>query len=127
MRLPGHPLPPKSLAVPAPGKQPAFEEVAHIVLTGALCGLSVCIMCLTQEMLERWMHQLHDCPHRFTLLDVLNTNRATLADWKALLRRQSYDVTVLHGVRSEVRARRVAVGYVKGLVDAVSSGLVVVV
>ncbi len=122
MRLP----PSKTLIVPARGKHPTFDEVTGIALTGALCGLSVCVLCLTQEMLERWMRRLDECSVPITLLDVLNTNRATLTDWQALLTSQPYDVTVLHGVQSELQANRLSVGYVKSLVDAVPSGMVIV-
>jgi hypothetical protein len=116
----------KSLAIPAPGKQPTFDEVTSIVLTGACFGLSVCVMCLTQEMLERWMGRLQAHPKSVTLLDVLNTNRATLADWKAFLGSQPHDITVLSGVQSELQAGQLSVGYLKALVEAVPAGLVMV-
>ena len=60
----------------------AFDEVVDIALTGAFGGLSVCVMCLTEEILERWRSRLEDLSHPVTLLDVLNTNRATLEDWQ---------------------------------------------
>lgn len=123
-------LPPqatKSLAIPAPGSRPRFEQVAAIALMAAeICGQSVCVLCLTQETLQRWICRLEKFSAPVTLLDVLNTNRATLADWKTLLSQQSYDVTILHGVHYELQADRLSVGYVKELVDAVPSGLVVV-
>jgi len=117
----------KSLAVPAPGKQPSFEEVAGIAIASAMvCNQSVCVLCLTQQLLERWMQELEELAVPITLLDVVNTNRATLADWKELLSGNAYNVTVLHGTYRELRANRLSVGYVKALVDAVSSGLVIV-
>ena len=117
----------KSLAIPAPGRRPSFEEVAAIALMGAtICGQSVCVLCLTQELLERWMCKLEVLSAPVTLLDVVNTNRATLEDWKELLSGHAYDVTVLHGTCRELRADRLSVGYVKALVDAVPSGLVIV-
>jgi hypothetical protein len=73
-----HPVPTKVLAIPTSGKQSAFDEVVDIALTGAFCGLSVCVMCLTEEMLERWRSRLEDLSHPVTLLDVLNTNRARM-------------------------------------------------
>jgi hypothetical protein len=91
-----------------------------------ICGQSVCVLCLTQELLERWMCQLEDLPAPITLLDVVDTNRATLADWKELLSRDTHDVTVLHGAYPEIKAKRLSVGYVKALVDAVPSGLVII-
>jgi hypothetical protein len=100
--------------------------VAGIALTAALCNLSVCVLCLTQGMLERWMRRLDEFSAPITLLDVLNTNPATLADWEAFLSGGSYDVVVLHGAQVELQANRLSVGYVKALVDAVPSGLVIV-
>jgi hypothetical protein len=38
-----------------------------------------------QELLEGWMCQLVELSVPITLLDVMNTNRATQADWKELL------------------------------------------
>jgi hypothetical protein len=116
----------KSLAIPAPGRKPNFDDVAGIALTAALCNLSVCVLCLTQGMLGCWMRRLGDFSVPITLLDVLNTNRATLADWEVFLSGGSYDVIVLHGARVELQADRLSVGYVKALVDAVPSGLVMV-
>jgi hypothetical protein len=117
----------KSLAIPTPGSRPRFEHVAAIALMAAeICGQSVCVLCLTQETLQKWICRLEKDSAQVTLLDVLNTNRATLADWKTLLRQQAYDVTILHGVHHELQADRLSVGYVKELVDAVPSGLVVV-
>jgi hypothetical protein len=117
----------KPLAIPAPGSRPRFEEVTAIALMAAeICDQSVCVLCLTQETLQSWIRRLEEFSAPVILLDVLNTNRATLADWKALLSEQSYDVTILHDAQSELQANRLSVGYVKELVDAVPSGLVVV-
>ncbi len=117
----------KSLVLPAKGKQPTFDEVANIVLLSTFCNLSVCVMCLTQETLEHWMDWLNrSSSASVTLLDVLNTNCATLTDWKALLSSQSYDITVLSGAGAELQTNRLSVGYVKALVRAVPAGLVVV-
>jgi hypothetical protein len=117
----------KSLAIPTPGIQPSFEEVATIAaMSATFCGQSVCVLCLTQEILERWMCQLAGHSASITLLDVLSTSRATLKDWTELLGSHDYDITVLHGACSELRARRISVGYVKALIDAVPSGLVMV-
>jgi hypothetical protein len=90
-----------------------------------VCGQSVCVLCLTQELLEGWMCQLAGEAASITLLDVLNTNRATLRDWTELLGSHNYDITVLHGACSELRTKRISLGYIKVLVDAVPSGLVV--
>ena len=57
---------------------------------------------LIRPILERWKSRLEDLSHPVTLLDVLNTNRATLEDWQTFLNAQPHDVTVLHGVQSEL-------------------------
>jgi hypothetical protein len=87
---------------------------------------SVCVLCLTEELLEGWISELEDLSAPITLLDVLNANRATLVDWEELLGSHAYDVTVLHGACTELRAGRLSAGYVKVLMDAVPSGLVIV-
>ncbi len=116
----------KQLAIPASGKQPTFEEVANIVTVGALCELSVCVMCLSGEMLDYWLERLAHFPRRVTVLDVLNTNRATLKDWQSFLSQQHYDITVLHGAQAELQAGQLAPAYVTRLVEAVPAGLVMV-
>jgi len=83
-------------------------------------------VCLTEEMLERWRSRQEDLSHPVTLLDVLNTNRATHEDWQTLLSAQTHDITVLHGVQSELSANRVSASYVTVWADAIPSGLVVV-
>ncbi|GAB4538451.1 MAG: hypothetical protein Kow0063_26280 [Anaerolineae bacterium] len=117
----------KSLAIPAPGKRPGFDQVAAIALMGAItCSQSVCVLCLTQELLERWLRRLEELPAPVTLLDVTGNNRATLKDWQELLGHHACDVTILHGACDELRVNRLSVGYVRALVEAVPSGLVVI-
>ena len=117
---------PKTLVIPGQGKRPTFEEVARVVLTGARCDLSVCVICLSPDTLVRWMAWLETLPGSVTLLDALNTNRATLKDWQTFLQNQTFDLTVLAGVEAELQARRLSVGYVKALVEAAPAGLVMV-
>jgi hypothetical protein len=105
----------KSLAIPAPGRKPNFDDVAGIALTAALCNLSVCVLCLTQGMLGCWMRRLGDFSVPISYSSV-----------ECRLSGGSYDVIVLHGARVELQADRLSVGYVKALVDAVPSGLVMV-
>jgi hypothetical protein len=117
----------KSLAVPAPGASPTFDNVADIALTAASFEQAICVMCLTQELLKRWMLKLNASDASVASLDTFDANRATLADWEAFLSAQSYDIVVLHGVRAELQARRLSVSYVKSLMDAIPSGLVMLV
>jgi hypothetical protein len=96
----------KSLAIPAHEKRPSFDEVAAIALMGAtICGQSVCVLCLTQELLEHWMYRLEGLPAPIILLDVVDTSRTTLADWKKFLSNHIHDVTVLHGAFRELKGQ----------------------
>jgi hypothetical protein len=70
--------------------------------------------------------RLQDLSHPVTLLDVLDTTWATLDDWQTGLSAQTCDITVLHGVQSELSANRISASYVTALVHAIPSGLVVV-
>ena len=118
----------KSLIIPAKGKQPTFNEVANIVLTGAMCEMSVAVFCLTQELLSTWACRLEQSNFTVSLphLELLDLNHATLPDWQAFLGSQSYDMTVLHGAQAELRANQLSVEYVKALIDAAPSELVMV-
>jgi hypothetical protein len=117
----------KSLAVPVNGRVPSFEEVTGIIKLAVGFDLSVCVLCLNQPVLERWIDWSEEQTEPITLLDILNNNQATLSDWKDFLRNQSYDLTVLAGVKTELEAKRLSAGYVEALVKAVPSGLVMVI
>ncbi len=117
----------KSLVVPAPGTSPTFDDVADIALTAAFLEQAVCVICLTQEFLAQWMLKLNAFDAPIASLDTFDANRSTLADWEIFLSGQSYDVVVLHGVRAELQARRLSVSYVKSLMDAIPSGMVILV
>jgi len=120
------PLSTKTLALPTTENQRTFEEIAGMILMDALLGSSVCVVCLTDELLARWLKRLDGYDVPITLLDALNSNWATLTDWRAFLGGQPHDVTLLHGVMAEMKANRLSLGYVKHLVEAVPAGLVVI-
>jgi hypothetical protein len=117
--------PGKSLAIPTQGRHHTFDEIADLVLTNSLCGSSVEVLCLTQELLESWLHWLEQFPATAMLPEVLNANQATLGDWREYLGGQHYDITIFHGHWAELRANRLSVDYVTGLVNAVPTGMVV--
>lgn len=119
--------PKKSLAIPVSGREPTFEEVAGIVSLTVRFNMSVCVLCLNQPVLDRWLNWSEKQSKSIILLDILDDNRATLPDWKAFLHDQTYDLTVLAGVKTEVQAERLSVSYVDALVKAIPSGLVMVV
>jgi len=116
---------PKRLAIPASGECPDFGTVARLALNCALLGMQVCVMCFTQEVLDRWTGYSHPALSGIMLLDVLDCNRATLSDWKKMLQAHSLDLLVLHGATNELQARRLAVRYVTALVDAAAADMVV--
>ena len=116
----------KSLAIPAKGTLPCFKDVFDIALTGAQFDLSVGVICLTEKMLERWMHSLEEVAEEFSAdPELLDANAATLEDWEAYLAGQSYNITVLSGAREELQHRRISVDYVKTLIDAAPVGTIV--
>lgn len=121
------PQPPgRHLALPKPGKTHTFEEIAAMARVNALCGYTVCVLCLNEAIHHTWLRKLDKWPAPITLLDVLDSNRATLTDWQRYLRSQPHDLTILHGATAELQANRLAVRYVAALVDAVPGGVIVV-
>ncbi len=123
---PAVPTPPeKMLALPRPGAVHTFNDIANLVWVNILWHKSVAVLCLTQEILDLWLDWLERFPAELPSLDVLDLDRASLDDWQVFLSRQSYDLTVLHGVYIELAAGRLSVGYVKALVDAAPAGVVV--
>lgn len=124
---PRPPLQPgRHLAIPIPGRTHTFEEIARVARVNALCGCTVCVLCLNEEIYATWLCWTEEWPASLTLLDVLDSNRATLRDWQRYLRSQPHNMTILHGACAELQAGRVAVSYVAALVDAVPSGIIVV-
>lgn len=123
---PAVPTPPeKMLALPRPGKVHTFDDIANLVWVNVLWHKSVAVLCLTHETLDLWLDWLERFPAELPALEVLDLDTATLGDWQLFLSRQSYDLTVLHGVYTELAADRLSVGYVKALVDAAPAGVVV--
>jgi hypothetical protein len=102
-----------------------FDDLANLVWVNVLWHKSAAVFCLTQEILDLWLHWLERFPAELPALEVLDLDRATLNDWQAFLSRQSYDLTVLHGVCPELAADRISARYVAELVNAVPGGVVV--
>ncbi|NJN95563.1 MAG: hypothetical protein HC875_16365 [Anaerolineales bacterium] len=117
--------PAKRLALPRPGKLPTFDDLVNLVWVSILWEMPVGILCLTQESLDLWTGWLERFPAGLPALDVLDINQATLADWQAFLRDQSYDVTLLHGASAELQANRLSIPYVMALVNAAPDGVIV--
>jgi hypothetical protein len=119
------PPPEKMLALPRPGQVHTFDDIANLVWVNVLWHKSAAVFCLTQEILDLWLHWLDRFPAELPALEVLDLDYATLSDWEVYLSRQSYDLTVLHGVCAELAAGRMSTHYVGMLVDAVPGGVVV--
>ena len=119
------PPPEKMLALPRPGRVYTFDDIAYLIWVNILWHKSAAVLCLTHEILDLWLNWLERFPADLPVLDVLDLDHATLSDWQAFLGRQSYDLTVLHGVCTELAADRLSARYVAGLVDAVPGGVVV--
>jgi hypothetical protein len=117
--------PEKMLALPRPGRVYTFDDIANLVWVNVLWHKSAAVFCLTQEILDLWLHWLERFPAELPALEVLDLDRATLNDWQTFLSRQSYDLTVLHGVCPELAADRISARYVAELVNAVPGGVVV--
>ncbi len=119
--------PEKVLAFPRPGQMHTFDDIANLVWMNILWHKSAAILYLTHEILDLWLNWLERFPTELPTLDVLDLNHATLSDWQAFLGCQSYDMTVLHGVCTELAADRLSARYLAGLVDAVPGWVVVLV
>lgn len=117
----------KTLAIPGKGISPRFDDVFAIALTGVQFDLSVGVLCLSQEMLERWMCRLEEVAEKFPAAtpELLDSDAATLEDWEAYLGKQTYSITVLSGAREELQNCRISVDYIKTLVDAAPVGTIV--
>ena len=119
------PPPEKMLALPRPGRMYTCDDIANLVWVNVLWHQSAAVLCLTQAVLDFWLHWLERFPAELPALEVLDLDRATLGDWQSFLSRQSYDLTVLHGVCAELSAGRISSRYVGRLVEAVPGGVVV--
>ena len=115
----------KRFAIPNLGWQPSFEEVADIALTAASFNQSVCVLCWSQALQERWMYYLDNFSASVPLLAVLDANQATLVECKVLLGDCPDDIIVMHGVQAACQSERLSIKYATALIDAVPSGLVV--
>ena len=118
------PRPAKSLALPVRGKSPTFTEVANIALTGALWGMSVCVICVTEDALAHWQHKGEEGSPLPPSLHILDAHRATLADWEGFLRGSVYDMIVFQGVQAGLQGGWLSLGYVRALVEAIPQGLI---
>ncbi len=113
----------KSLAVVNPDRQPTFEEVADVVQMGVRCDLSVCVLCWSDALRERWQREF-DENSRLTL-DVLDSDQTTMTEWKNLFSNHAYDLTVLHGIHSAYENDQLSNGYARALFEAIPQGTVV--
>lgn len=123
--FPGPPL--KRLAIPRPGQQHTFAEVASLVLVSLFTGLTVRIVCLTQESYDHWLVWLNCIPANAGLLELFDANQATLKDCVEFLTEHPGDIVVLHGACTELWPHQISTAYVSALVETVPDGIVMVV
>lgn len=119
------PLSGRMLALPVAGKVPSFTNIAGIVKMGLLYNQQVCIFCLTEKGLARWLEWVERLPAP-PQPELLNANHATLPDWVGYLNRHRFDLVVLSNAWAELQAGRLAVGYLNTLIRAIPAGLVMV-
>jgi hypothetical protein len=121
----GKRTPGKSLALPTTGHPPTFDQLVEIILAAITCRFSVGVLCLTETALADWSNWPGRLTPSLATFDVLDLNQASLADWQSFLSSQSYDLTVLHGVCTELQASVLSTGYVTALVDAAPAGTII--
>lgn len=117
----------KRLAIPRSGKHHPFAEVASLILVSLFSGLTVRIVCLTQEYYNRWQVWLNCIPTNAGHLELFEANQATLKDCVEFLTEHPGDIVVLHGACTELWTHQISTAYVSALVETVPDGIVMVV
>ena len=114
----------KSIA--ASKSPPQLDDVGNVV-TVALCfEMHVCVFCFTEQMLEHWRltSEEYAGESEMTRLSVLDSNRMTLAEWKAYLQNKTHDLTILSGAHSQIQTGQLSKRYIEQLIGAVPTGIV---
>ncbi len=121
---------PKTLASAGENNKPLFESAVMAATTALICDLSVQVICLSREQLNRWQEvfdlaEAEEFPVPEQRPKIHDLNRATLSEWKATLGQQRADLTVLAGFHAAKRRSEISAAYANALVNAVPSGMVV--
>lgn len=114
--------PNKTIAIPALGQQPAFQEIAEIMQVGAACDLSICILGLTPDIAAQWQAAVQIWPTK-VVPHLLEADIVTLTEWQTLHRTTPYDITLLHGLEAE----HISATYIEALLHAIPAGMVVII
>ena len=116
---------PRQIAVPAPGLIPSFDDVFGLAVTSALFDQTVLVICTTEQVLTNWRRRLQERARPVAGLELLDGQFAWSANWRAFFCSRSYEITVLHGLRSAFQDQSLPLSYTRRLVDAVPAGLIV--
>ena len=115
----------KSLAVAKTDAEPSFDHVARAAATALICDMSVQVLCLTDEQLQRWRRHFSHASVASANLQIRDLNRATLAEWRTAVGQCRPDMTVLAGFHAARHRQEISAEYANALIDAVPAGLVV--
>ena len=122
---PARPASPRRIAVSAPGKTHSFDDVLNLVSLGILYQQRIAVLCMTDEMLQRWTLTLQKLPQLAPELDIFDVRRPRGVDWVAFFEGASYDITILHDASTALWAGAVTVDDTKRLVTALPAELII--
>lgn len=115
----------KQLAITGSSTEPSFETVSQAASTAALFKMSVQVLCLTQDQLQRWRSYVATLPADGLEMQVYDLNRATLDEWRSVMETEQSDMIVLAGFHAARHRHEISTEYADCLVDAVAGGLIV--
>ncbi|MCB0193173.1 MAG: hypothetical protein KDJ65_14610 [Anaerolineae bacterium] len=113
----------KSVALPTEGCVPQPDAVDKIVHLALACDMSVCIITFNQAMRDYWQQASASADP--AQLDILDANRATLADWLDYMLEHEHHLTILSGAYTDLQAGLLSADYIQLLIEAIPEGLVV--
>lgn len=113
------------IAVPEDGKVPSFDSVYALATASALLDQSVLVICLTEELLTDWRRRQQEGSRPLDGLTLVDGRFGWSANWRAFFQHKSYDITIMHGIHTALREKRISPSYARRLVDAVCRGLIV--
>ena len=128
----------RALAMPAPGRQPTFDDVVNIALVGAQCDLAVQVLCLRHTLFRRWQRRLETPVHADRAAPLSATafpfppgtqairlqeiSAYTLPELCHQLRQTPQDLVILSGFQRALARGAIAPDYVTALLEAAPTG-----
>lgn len=122
---PDHPSPSRRIAIPTQGGIPSFDRIYSLAMTATLLDQATLILCLTEEVLTLWRHQLQQRVKAMEGLELVDGRFGWSVDWRAFFRSRHHDIVFLHGLLSALQDQSIPLSYAKRLVSAASAGLIV--